>query len=414
METGGPEKKGGWAGFKTVPPRVKKLIYLTSFSSIAYGYILIAITAYLPEVGLAGHVGLLIGVNGLVFVLTAIPLGIASDRWGRKTIFLLGMVGIPPSILVFAFTTELVPLLIATAVAGMCEGGFASTWNALIADQTVNENRTQAFSLSFIVGNASFGIGMALPFVFPAIQAWTGLSSEDVHNYAYIAMTALAAVSPVLLWPLLRDYKEVMRPRKDLIGRDSAKVLLKFSGINSLIGLGAGFIIPLIALWLYLKFGVTDAWSGPLLAVSNITIGFAAIVSSRLARDLGMIKAIVLTQFVSTVFMLSLAFVPGAVLAASLYLVRAALMNMAVPLLDSFMMGLVRKEERGTASAINSIIWRLPNSATTIVGGYILVERGDYELPFYIAAAFYAAGITMFYFVFKDVKLRTDAEQEGP
>ncbi|MCU0860415.1 MAG: MFS transporter, partial [Thermoplasmata archaeon] len=198
-----------------------------------------------------------------------------------------------------------------------------------------------------------------------------------------------------------------------IISGDSAKALLKFSGINSMIGLGAGFIIPLIALWLWLKFGVTDAWSGPLLAVSNITIGLAAITSSRIARDLGMIKAIVLTQSISTVFMLSLAFAPGAVLAAGLYLVRAALMNMAVPLLDSFMMGLVRKEERGTASAINSIVWRLPNSATTIVGGYILVDRGDYELPFYIAATFYAIGITMFYFVFRHVRLRTDAEQEG-
>lgn len=410
------EESGGkrtWAGFKTVPPRVKSLIYLTSFSSIAYGYIIIAITAYLPEVGLTtGDVGLLIGVNGLVFVLSAIPIGILADRHGRKTIFLLGMVGIPPSILVFAFTQELVPLLIATSIAGLCEGGFASTWNALIADQTTNENRTQAFSMSFIVGNASFGIGMALPFVFPAIQGWTGLTSWDVHNYAYIAMAALAVVSPVLLWPLLRDYKEVMRPHVGFIRGDSTKVLLKFSGINSLIGLGAGFIIPLIATWMWLKFGVTDAWSGPLLAVSNITIGIAAMASAGLAKNLGMIKAIVLTQSVSTVFMLSLAFAPGAIMAAGLYLVRAALMNMAVPLLDSFMMGIIRKEERGFASALNSIVWRLPNSASTIVGGEIL-EDGKYELPFFIAASFYAVGITMFYFVFRKAKIRTDAEQEG-
>ena len=107
--------------------------------------------------------------------------------------------------------------------------------------------------------------------------------------------------------------------------------------------------------------------------------------------------------------MLSLAFMPGAVLAAGMYLVRAALMNMAVPLLDSYLMGIVTKEERGFASALNSLIWRLPNSVSTIVGGWLLNE-GEYELPFFIATAFYAVGIGLFFKMFKGVKPRDDIE----
>lgn len=404
------EVKGRHRGFGSVPPRVKWLVYLTTFSGLSYGYIIIAITAYLPEIGFSsGDVGLLIGVNGLVFVLSAIPIGILADRKGRKKIFMLGMLGIPPSILVYAFTTDLNMLLVATAVAGLCEGGFASTWNALIADQTTTQNRNQAFSLSFIVGNASFGIGFAIPFLFPTIQGWTGLTSMEIHNYAFIVMAGVAAISPLLLWPLLRDYKEELRPRTEFVRGQSTGILLKFSGINSLIGLGAGFIIPLIPTWLLLKFGITDTWSGPLLAVSNITIGLAAILSSRLADRHGMVKAIVITQAISTFFMLSLAFVPGAILAAGMYLVRAALMNMAVPLLDSFLMGIITKEERGFASALNSLIWRLPNSVSTVVGGKLL-EDGEYELPFYIATAFYAVAIVLFYREFKGVKPGDDAD----
>ena len=402
-------KKGAGIGFKSVPSRVKWLVYLTCFSSIAYGYIIIAITAYMPEAGIISEseVGILVAVNGLVFVLSAIPIGLLADRKGRKTIFMLGMIGIPPSILIYAFTTDLSILIVANAIAGVCEGAFASTWNALIADQTTVKNRNPAFSLSFIVGNASFGIGLALPFVFPWIQGSTGLTSEEVHNYAYIAMAGLAAVSPILMWPLLKGYKEEMRPREGFIRGPSTKRLLKFSGINSLIGLGAGFIIPLIPLWLLLKFDITDVWSGPLLAVSNITIGLAAILSTRFAERSGMVKAIVVTQAVSTVFMLSLAFAPGAILAAGLYLVRAALMNMAVPLLDSFLMGIITREERGFASALNSLIWRLPNSASSFVGAWLL-EKGEYETPFYIATAFYAVAIALFYREFKDVKPREE------
>ena len=391
-----------------VPPRVRRLIYLTSFSSVAYGYLIIAITAYLPEAGMSsGDVGLLIGVNGLVFVVSAIPIGLLADKKGRKNIFLLGLLGIPPSIMVYAFTDDLGLLLIAAAVAGVCEGAFASSWNALIADMTTVGNRTQAFSISFIVGAASFGIGFALPFMFPPIQSWLGITSEEIHSYAFILVAFLSALSPALLWPVLRNYREELKPRIGFVRGRSTGILLKFSGVNSLLGLGAGFIIPLIPTWMLLKFGVTDTWSGPLLAASNISIGFAAIASTRLAARFGMVKAVVLTQGTATIFMLSLAFVPGAVMAAGIYLVRGALMNMDVPILDSMLMGIVTKEERGFASALNSLMWRLPNSITTVVGGEML-ERGEYELPFYVATGFYTVSIVLFYKIFRNVKVRDD------
>ncbi len=136
--------------------------------------------------------------------------------------------------------------------------------------------------------------------------------------------------------------------------------------------------------------------------MSGVLIGLSAIASAQLARRYGMVRAIVMTQGLSTVLMLSLAYVPGVILASVIYLGRAALMNMASPLSDSFLMGIVSREERGLASAINSIVWRLPNSATTIVGG-LLLASGRYDLPFILATAFYVVSISLFYKVFRDV-----------
>jgi predicted MFS family arabinose efflux permease len=75
-------------------------------------------------------------------------------------------------------------------------------------------------------------------------------------------------------------------------------------------------------------------------------------------------------------------------------------MNMAAPLTDSFLMGIISKEERGLASAINSIVWRLPHSVTTVVGG-VLLGMGLYDIPFFLATIFYAISITLFYINFK-------------
>src|SRR2546425_1542196 len=153
----------------------------------------------------------------------------------------------------------------------------------------------------------------------------------------------------------------------------------------------------------FLKFGVADTWSGPLLALANVTIGLAATVSASLARRYGPVRAIVMAQGASTVFMFSLAFVTNAFAAGGLYLVRAALMNMSAPIGDSFLMGIIAPEQRGLASAVNSIIWRLPNSVTTVLGG-ILMAGGYLDIPIFLATAFYLASIASFYAVFRNIR----------
>jgi len=390
--------------FKIVPRRTKWVIYLASFSTVGYGYLFIVISSYLLEVGLTPKdVGILLGLSGATFVVCAVPLGILVDKKGRKPFFLLGLSIIPPSLIVFAFTTDMLYLSIASIIGGIGESMFMASWNAMIADQTTVEQRNPAFALSFVVGNVFFALGFALPVFFPPIESLTGLDSETVHRMAIVATSLLALVAPVAEWRVLRDYREELHPKPMLLSGTSFRRLLKFSGANGTIGLGAGFIIPLIPTWLLLKFGVDDAMSGPLLAVSNITIGLAAIPSAYLAKRYGMVNAVVMVTSSATFFMFTLAFVPSAGLAAGVYLVRAALMNMSSPILDSFLMGIVAKEERGVASAINSIFWRLPNSISTIIGGAILAA-GVYDLPFYLATGFYAVGIALLYVFFKNVR----------
>jgi predicted MFS family arabinose efflux permease len=101
--------------------------------------------------------------------------------------------------------------------------------------------------------------------------------------------------------------------------------------------------------------------------------------------------------------MLSLALVPTATLAIGLYIVRAALMNMASPLYDSYLMGIMTQEERGLASSINTIFWRLPNSVSTIAGGFILAT-GIFDLPFYLATGLYAVAIVLLYSQFRNIR----------
>ena len=181
-------------------------------------------------------------------------------------------------------------------------------------------------------------------------------------------------------------------------------MLFRSGFVGSTIGFGAGFIIPLIATWFVYRFSVGDEYSGPILAFSNILIGFSAIASPRLAARFGQMRAIILTTGSSMLFMLSMAFIPIFGVAAVFYIVRSALMNMAGPLIDSFSMGIFPAEQRGLVSAVSNIMFRLPNSISSYFGGVIILLGASapfyLQAPFFIASALYTVGLTAFYFFF--------------
>jgi len=408
----GASRSEGKAGVK-VPGHVKWLILLTSFSSIGYGYLTTVISAYLPEVGVSsGQVGLIIGVSGLAMIISAIPFGLMSDRIGRKRLLLVGLAALPLSMFICSLSTSPDVFMLAGIISGMAEGAILSTWNAMIADKTTVDNREMAFSISFIINGAFSGLGLAMPFAFPFLEDLGGWTSGQVHSWAFVLLGFVTAISPITVNRLLRDHEDKVPSgglrRGSFLKERSKRTLLRFSINNTLIGLGAGLIIPLISTWFYLRYGIPDSFSGPLLALSSLSIAVAAIFSPRLAQRLGQVKAIVLTQGLSTLFMVAIPFVPGAALAGAVYLVRSALMNMAGPIMDSYLMGIVDKDDRGLASAINSIVWRVPNSATTIIGG-VLLASGYYALPFVLASGIYITAVIAFWFNFRDVKVYAEA-----
>src|SRR5437879_7055739 len=174
MEPETQEKRGF---FSKIPRKVKWLIIALIFNNIAIGYLLVYLTAFFPELNIsAGVVGLLLGLEGAM-VLLSIPLGILSDRRGRKKLLLLGTSLIPIPIILIALTINVVILVVAAIILGIAESAALSTWNAIIADQTSIENRDASFSLSFIIGNGSIAFRLLLPTAIPTIPPQAALRS---------------------------------------------------------------------------------------------------------------------------------------------------------------------------------------------------------------------------------------------
>src|SRR5438046_8975893 len=149
----------------------------------------------------------------------------------------------------------------------------------MIADQTNLANRDAAFSLSFIVSTGGVAFGFLLPFFLPLVEGVTGIGAVPIHQDLLVLVGVLSLLTPLIVYAIFKNYKETVNPGK-LIRGPNFRLLLKFSGINGIIGLGAGFLIPLIPTWLFLKFRISVTVSGIVIAVFMLTLAMHTVLCS--------------------------------------------------------------------------------------------------------------------------------------
>jgi MFS family permease len=136
-------------------------------------------------------VGLAMGIYGLTQGLLQIPFGLASDRFGRKRVILLGLLVFAIGSFVAAAAPSLFWLVVGRSIQGA--GAVSAAVTALLADQTRDEVRTKAMAL---VG-ASIGLMFALSLVAaPAVAAHIGLGGLFVVT----GLLALACMAVVAWW----------------------------------------------------------------------------------------------------------------------------------------------------------------------------------------------------------------------
>jgi MFS family permease len=397
-----------FAEYRGIPSQAKLLIYLTFIPNVVIGFIYSDLSYFLPQIqGIA--VGLPITIMGVTLVAESIPFGVLADRYGRRRMLILGNLCASLSLLGFALTNNYALVLLVAVMEGTGEAAYAVSVSALLAEKAGNEKRTVAFSLLAFVGWVAGAIGNFVVSLVPTIQTF-GLDFKQAHVVLYVMISLLSlSITPFLFWV---KESTTLKESKEILPRKSARVLAKFSGYSLLIAIGAGLFVPLMAFWFSVAYGVSDVVSLPFLGITYLLTAFVVFMSPRLARRMGLVKATVVTQAASTVFMVIIPSSPNFGIAATIYIVRVFLMNLSNPLTQSLIMGLVSPDERGMASGISASLWRLPNALSASFG-YSLMVAGYLSLPFYIATVLYVIGIVMFWFLFKDAKLPEELSPPG-
>lgn len=156
------------------------VIFITVFIDLVGFGIVIPVLPFYAEGTKFGatpsQVGLLFASYSVMQLVFSPVLGRLSDKYGRRPILLISLLGTSLGFLILGFATTLTMLFVGRIIDGI-SGGNISTAQAYIADVTTKENRAKgmgligaAFGLGFVFGPAIGGVlsrwGINVPFFF--------------------------------------------------------------------------------------------------------------------------------------------------------------------------------------------------------------------------------------------------------
>ena len=161
------------------------------FAARMLGLFLLLPVFSVAALGLAGgddpaRVGLALGLYGLTQACMQIPFGLASDRWGRRPVVLIGLLLFVAGSVICALSNDIFWITIGRAVQG--SGAISAAVTAWLADATRPEVRTRAMAM---VGG-SIGLSFALALVLAPLIVGAGGLAGLFWSIALLGVVCLA------------------------------------------------------------------------------------------------------------------------------------------------------------------------------------------------------------------------------
>lgn len=326
-------------------------------------------------------IGMALGVYGLGQILLQIPLGMLSDRIGRKPAISLGLLVFAIGGVVAACSHTLTGIVLGRALQGM--GAVAGAGSALLTDLTRDENRSKVMGILGVSIGLSFLLALILG---PPLEAATGLSG------LFGCTSVLALASLVLLWlivptPTLTRAPAAAGPSEILrMLSDSRMLALNGSVFFLHAVLTAAFVgLPLL-LADQLQLPVSSHWKLylPVMLFAALVMGACM----RRAQDIGQaLRLVRLCIIAIALALLGLAFAGSRLMTPAICM---AVFFSAFNLLEAILPGLVSRLAPGTMRGAAMGAYSTSQFMGAFVGGALgglILGDGGFEAIFMAAAA---------------------------
>lgn len=361
--------------------------------------------------------GIVLATYALMQFLFSPLIGNLSDRYGRRPIILMSLLGLGLDYVFMYFAPSLAWLIVGRAVSGMFGASF-TTAAAYIADISTNENRAQnfgligaAFGVGFIIGPAIGGVasefGLRVPFMVAAFLS--------LANFVYGLMFLKESLPP-------SDRRKFEFERANPIG--ALVQIVRFPKYRGL------FLVTFIVLlsnmavhsvWNYYtiaRFGWETKDVGISLAVVGVCFGLVqGAMAGPIVKRLGEKGAATLGLIILSMVTLGIGLIPYGWMMYVIIL-PYAFSGIVDPSIRSLVSGQAKNNEQGELQGIFTSLMSLAEMIGPVFMMWIfyksvpLAEKNSifYGTPFFVAGILAILALVVLRYVFRKIAFKSAEE----
>jgi len=377
------------------------LLFVARFIRLfAYGSLSVVLVFYLTGLGLStSETGVLFTLTLLGDTVISLYLTTRADRIGRRRMLIVGALLMIAAGVIFSITHSFLLLTIAATIgvispSGNEVGPFLSIEQAALSSVVSDETRTHVFAWYALAGSFATALGALSAGVIVHVLQKATMAPLSAYRMV-VVLYAVLGVLMLFFFNRLTSKAEVGLheeshasaglPKFFGIG-NSHGIVIRLSGLFALDSFGGGFVVQsFAAYWFYLRFGLTPEKLGLIFFIANLLSGVSALLASRLASRLGLVRTMVFTHLPSNILLILIPLMPKLSLAIAVLFLRFSISQMDVPTRQSYTMAVVPPQERSAAAGIVGVARTTGAALAPFLAGLMFARPALINVPFFIA-----------------------------
>ena len=393
----------------------------------AYGFLSVILAIYLKLIGFDDFlIGLILTttlLNSVIFTLVA---SFYADKIGRRKFLLLYAALMSVSGFIFTISENYFALIIAAFIGtinitGAESGAFLTIEQAILPQTLKNvRKRNTVFAIYNMAGTLAMAAGVllsGLPSVLQQHLQYFDIVLNQIGSikllFALYSVLGIVLLGIYLLLSQKIEVRDNLEKQKDestqltkmsSLTPKSRSIVIRLSGLFAIDSFAGGFMIQsIVSFWFFTRFGADLTTLSYIFSVSGVLTAFSFMAAAKIADRIGLINTMVFTHIPANILIIAVAFAPTLPIAVALYLLRMALSQMDVPTRQSYIVAVVREDERTISAGITNISRNVTQAISPSLIG-VLINSLSLAAPFVIGGALKVVYDVALYLNFRNVK----------
>lgn len=384
----------------------RNYLLTVALQNAGYGILGTVFALYVKERGFSeavvGDVEGALAVAGAVVCLALPPL---VTLLGYRTLFIVAALAAGFARIGQAFAPGAFSIIALGLMFGVGDGIMQTLSTAFLSENAGRAVKTHLFTSDFVLRVLSMFAGSLMGGLLPA-SLGTVMAETDAYRWTIVLAGALMASSALTARSISRHARVRQAPWRAY--SEAIKAFKSWGRLGRLlvpetvIALGAGLVMPFVALFLKHRLGASVEQVGMIQAVSSIIMGVGAFLTPAIARRFGLAGTVVFTEVLSLPFLVAIPLSTSLPVVAGLMWARGALMNMSWPIYNQLSMEGLPPEDKPLVAGWIRFGWSIAWLAGSSIGGRLM--ESSYTTPYFFTAGLYALGALATFMLLRDIK----------